>query len=225
VPAEIGFTLISDADKSYKIVVTAAKLYATKVKLNAPALAKYSKLLASHGFNYETDRFQLFSKVVPKSEQNLEWNLTVEKMPKRAIIFQIDQGAYNSALKQNGFNLEKFGLDSFQLFVNDVSTPLNVPIHADRQFGMMMYQTIKAINNEKAWNMGLTEYEFGDFMYAVDLTADRSADSDYKGPDHKCSFVLKLKYKEELKQSIVVFFLTETRATLHIDENRKAKWM
>lgn len=223
-PAPSSLSLIHDNALDLKLTISTAILYVAKCKLTAVGLSKMCRLLSSKGgFTYLTTRYTTFTRLVVASEQNVDWLLPACPTPSRIFVWQIAQSAFNGSKSQNIFDLKHFNLKDVQVFVNDLSLPINTNLPVGLEDIARLFATTSgAINNPDAWQQTPTTYLAGYFVIAVNCTDANIIVG--KSGSNSASIRLKLNYKTSSKTPLVIFCMIETDNKLRLRKNSPPEW-
>ena len=232
-PAQTEFTLrfnrsnpalaIMGKEGTYKIRINDAKIYALKMRLTDQALQRHQQMLASEGVNYPMLRYDTRTMSMMKGSQNLDWTPVSGVMPQKIYIWQITQDAFNANVTKNPYNLQTFGLSKIQVLVNEQSMIASQPTRFGEGNTAMLYMNTMLNTTEAPFNE--EEFSYGYGVITVDLTRDRSAGCNYTSEPVTGNLRILMDYAEALKESIVVFCMSEFTDTLHLDANRNPSWI
>jgi hypothetical protein len=209
---------------TYRIKINMAKIYVLKMRLTDQALQHHHNLLSSDGVNFPMVQYDTRTVTMMAGAQNLDWVPISGVMPQKVYVWQTSQKAFNGAIDKNPFNFDTFNVSKVQVLVNErsmiTSQPTGFNVSEDRY---PLYMNTVLSTTEAPF----TPFEFtaGYFIFAVDLTRDHSAGCNYVSDPVSGNLRIMMDYKEPLKESVVVFCMSEFYNTLHLDTNRNPTWI
>ena len=155
-------------DTSYRIVVHEVKLYCTLVDVVQSLQNQIARTLESMPAKYLLRKVELRHLYLPEGTSNISWNVFSSVVPRRLMVFLINNTAFNGVPDKNPFmfehgNIESIWIESNNLIVPDYPYRFNF----DEDDGNWVrafidfYSGLDLIDPEREIFLGLQQYKKG----------------------------------------------------------------
>jgi hypothetical protein len=189
-----------------------------------------SQIVANHlamdNLRFPSSKFEVFTKMVGKNDQNFDWAPITGPLPRRLFFFQTLNSAYNGSIDKNIFNFQTFGMRQIQVQKNGRCLPIAQGIAATSNSNALLYtMTLQAINRPEYISFNEWEFNNGYMVACFDLSNDASAGiGDYRNEEELGTIRIQVDYEKPLEEAITVFCITERFGLMTMDQQKNPSW-
>lgn len=155
-------------ETDYRIKIHAVKIYCTFIDLVQSLQNQIARTLESTPAKYSLRRIELRQLYLTRGQTNLTWNVFNSVIPRRIMVFLVDNNAFDGSIKMSPFHFQHGNLQSISVEANDLTVP-SIPYHFDfknsdsnyvRSF-VDFYEGLDIINQERPIELTLEKYKNG----------------------------------------------------------------
>ena len=220
------FNLMSDAGTEV-VKINKAVLLVQKVKLNPAVLNAHEKALNSSTAKYPVRRVEVKTFSLPTGTRTVNRdNVFLGQLPRRVIVFFVDNEAYVGHEKKNAFEFEHKNLNYISIEAGGQSYPAQAltPHFSTEENNyirsyMSLFTETGRIFDDSGNDITRESFRKGFSAWAFDLTPDKE-DGDHVHLIKEGNLRVDLKFSEALDKTTTVFVYAEFDNVLEIDRAR-----
>lgn len=227
--SKTNFNIQSLTGSDYKVSITDATLLVRRVSISPTVLLAHTKALERATAKYPVSRVDLKSITISKDilSKSID-NLYMGQLPTRIIVGFVSNSALNGDLKKNPFNFQHFDMNFLCLYLDGRQVP-SKPLQPnfDKKTSstyISSYQTLFSGTNigfnDDGNCISRSDYPYGYFLHAFDLTPDLSAGGNLWSLNKQGTVRMEVKFKNALPETISCIVYAEFKNIIEIDQYR-----
>ena len=221
-----AFSLMaSGANPDYKVCIVDAILFVRKAVLNPMVLMAHIQALTKGTAKYPIRPVDCKVYSIPQGAMShTHENLFLGGLPKRIILWCVDNDAFNGTFEKNPFHAKNNGINFLAIYVDGRQVPAK-PLQPNFETGhyIRSYVNLFSATGKHAQDEGneLTRDDFGNgyTFFGFDLTPD-ACDGSCLHMVQKGNLRIEIHFAEALTQTVNVIVYAEFEAVLEIDKGR-----
>ena len=221
-----AFSLVADGQNSdYKVQIVDAVLFARKVVLSPTVQMAHIKSLEKGTAKYPIRPVDCKVHSIPQGAMShTHENLFLGTLPKRPILWCIDNDAYNGEYSKNPFNAKNNATNFLAIYVDGRQVPAK-PLQPNFETGSFIqsYVDLFSATGKQAQNEGneLSRDDFGKgyTLFGFDLTPE-GCDGGCFHSTRKGNLRIEIHFATALEQTVNIVVYGEFEAVLEIDKGR-----
>lgn len=221
---EFSLLASEDTTKTFKILITEAKLLVRRLKVSPATFTSHELILRESAARYPITRSEIRQFTLGKDcKTNSIENAYLGVLPKRLFIAMVPESSTLN-LKKCPYNFEHMNLDTIKL--SSDSHPNIRPIVTNFKTGQFVdaYSSLVEASNihfhDQSNGISMNEYAQGNTVIGFDLTADASGSADHASYPRSGTLRIELQFTEPLAEAVCVICYAEYDSHINVDKNR-----
>lgn len=214
-------------DGEYKIKIADSCLYVPRYRLSKSGETIITSRLA-RGLDFISRRYNVYTKMVGKGDQNTDWNVLSGTLPQRMFFFQILNSAYNGNIDKNIYNFQTFGMKKLNVSKNGQTVPIShgIDVPDSKEPQVLYAMTLMALNRPECVSFTTFDFANGYMVACFDLSKGNcTGTTAYRSLPESGNLRIQVDYSKPLDEAITLFCITEDFATLRLDKQKNPDWI
>ena len=215
--------LAADNTKKYKLVLKKMYLSVCSVKLRPEILIRHSQLLADNkSALYAYPRCCMRSQVIPKGSNQFDISQVLsDRVPSLLVLGFVDSLGFSGSLDKNPFNYEHMSCSYASLTINSRIIPARpyAPSFETKDFAEE-YAALQSLTGGKGNALSMSDFEKGSSLFVFNVQHHLNLEDGVYPIIHKGNTRLEVRFKTNLRSSIVALMYMVTPGFYSISEAR-----